>query len=144
MNVLLPAPCVQIHVPLVLENPSTGTKCIIDAKVDTGSFATVISSATMSKLGLEPFIEDWVELANGEPALSKVCMCRLHLSEDEEMLDLPIYVMNSDNETALLGMDVLSLGDFSSIHKSGSDGQQWIRFQFQLLDENFNAVTHEP
>ena len=85
---------------------------MIDAKVDTGSFATVISSATMLKLGLEPFVEDWVELANGEPALSEVCMCRLHLSEAEEMIDIPIYVMNSDNEQALLGMDVISLGDF--------------------------------
>lgn len=116
MNVRLPAPCVQIHVPLVLENPSTGMRCTVDAKVDTGSFATVISSATMSKMGLEPFIEDWVELANGDPALSKVCMCRVHLSEDDETLDVPIYVMDSDNEQALLGMDVLSLGDFYSKH----------------------------
>ncbi|MBR1545615.1 MAG: hypothetical protein IJ633_02300 [Prevotella sp.] len=70
MDVLLPAPCTQIHAPLVLENPSTGMKCIVDAKVDTGSFATVISSTTLQKLKLIPFIEDWVELANGEPALS--------------------------------------------------------------------------
>ncbi len=112
MNVLLPAPCVQIHVPLVLESPSTGTRCIVDAKVDTGSFATVISSATKRKLGLEAFTNDWVELANGEPAESEVCMCRVHLSEDDEKLDLPIYVMNSDNEQALIGMDILSLGDF--------------------------------
>ena len=62
-------------------------------------------------------------------------MCRLHLSEEEEMLDLPIYVMNSDNEQALLGMDVLSLGDFSSTHYESPDGQQWLKFQFQLLDE---------
>ena len=81
-------------------------KFIVDAKVDTGSFATVISSATMRKLGLESFMTDWVELANGEAAHSDVCMCRVHLSEDEERLDLPVYVMNSDNEQALLGMDV--------------------------------------
>ena len=136
MNVLLPAPCAQIHAPLVLENPSTGMKCIVDAKVDTGSFATVISSMTMHRLGIEPFTEDWVELANGEPALSRVCMCRVHLSEDEEMLDLPIYVMNSDNEQALLGMDILSLGDFSSSHVSDSKGN-WLRFQFHLVDEEW-------
>lgn len=137
MNVLLPAPCAQIHAPLVLENPSTGMRCIVDAKIDTGSFATVISSATLVKLGLDPFTEDWVELANGEPALSQVCMCRIHLSEDQEMLDLPVYVMNSDNEQALLGMDVLSLGDFSSIHVYGNDKQEWIRFSFQLLDDDW-------
>ena len=90
----------------------------------------------MHRLGIEPFTEDWVELANGDPALSKVCMCRVHLSEDEEMLDLPIYVMNSDNEQALLGMDVLSLGDFSSSHVSDSE-DHWLRFQFHLVEEDW-------
>lgn len=113
-------------------------KCMIDAKVDTGSFATVISSATMLKLGLEPFVEDWVELANGEPALSEVCMCRLHLSEAEEMIDIPIYVMNSDNEQALLGMDVLSLGDFSASHQVDGKGRLWMEFQFNILDPSFS------
>ena len=136
MNVLLPAPCVQIHVPLVLENPSTGTRCTIDAKVDTGSFATVVSSKTIVKLGLEPFTDDWVELANGEAALSQVCMCRVYLSDAEEQLDLPVYVMNSDNEQALLGMDILSLGDFSMTHlnRPGNDGV-WVKFEFYLRDD---------
>ena len=136
MNVSLPAPCAQILVPLVLENPSTGMKCIIDAKVDTGSFATVISSATLSKLRLVPFTEDWVELANGEPAKSEVCMCRVHLSEDEEMLDVPLYVMNSDNEQALLGMDILALGDFSAEHYNSNEGLSMLRFNFTLLEED--------
>jgi predicted aspartyl protease len=124
----------MIHASLVLENPSTGTKCIVDAKIDTGSFATVISSKTMTKLQLAPFAEDWVELANGEAAQSQVCMCRLHLSEDGEKLDLPIYVMDSDSEQALLGMDVLSMGDFFSVHEESPDGQQWLRFRFNLTD----------
>ena len=111
-------------------------KCIIDAKVDTGSFATVISSATLSKLRLVPFTEDWVELANGEPAKSEVCMCRVHLSEDEEMLDVPLYVMNSDNEQALLGMDILSLGDFSAEHYNSNEGLSMLRFNFTLLEED--------
>ena len=34
----------------------------------------------MEKMGLMPFTEDWVELANGEAAQSDVCMCRVHLS----------------------------------------------------------------
>ena len=134
MNVLLPAPCVQIHAPLVLENPLTGIECIVDAKIDTGSFATVISSATSRKLGLLPFTDDWVELANGEAAKSEVCMCRVHLSDDDEMLDLPLYVMNSDNEQALLGMDILSLGDFSATHHITSDNRRYLRFKFQLKD----------
>ena len=81
MNVRLPAPCVQIHVPLVLENPSTGMKC---------------------------------------------------------MIDIPIYVMNSDNEQALLGMDVLSLGDFSASHQVDGKGRLWMEFQFNILDPSFS------
>ena len=134
MNVLLLVPCAQIRVPLVLENPSTGTKCIIDAKIDTGSFATVISEKTMEKLGLSPFTSDWVEMANGIATESKVCMCRIHLSEDEEELDMPLYVMDSSNEVALVGMDILSLGDFSLIHCESNDEQQWLRFTFRLID----------
>lgn len=88
----------------------------------------------MAKLQLEPFAGDWVELANGEPAQSRVCMCRLHLSEEGERLDLPIYVMDSDNEQALLGMDLLSLGDFSSTHEESPDGQQWLRFRFNMTE----------
>ena len=94
----------------------------------------------MAKLGLAPFIEDWVELANGEPALSQVCMCRVHLSEGQETLDLPVYVMNSDNEQALLGMDILSLGDFSAKHFIDKYGGNWIRFQFQLVEDGFSVV----
>ena len=90
----------------------------------------------MKKLGLEPFTEDWVELANGEPVSSQVCMCRVHLSE-EDMLDVPIYVMNSDNEQALLGMDILSLGNFSASHVQDKNGQLWIRFIFLLVDNDW-------
>lgn len=36
--------------------------------------------------------------------------------------------MDSDNEQALLGMDVLSMGDFSTTHFNADDGQQWLRF----------------
>ena len=110
---------------------------MVDAKIDTGSFTTVISSTTLEKLQLSSFIEDWVELANGDPVKSKVCMCRIHLSEKEEMLDLPVYVMDSDNEQALIGMDVLSLGDFSASHQEFPDGQQWLRFRFCLIESDW-------
>lgn len=119
----------------MLENPSTGTKCIVDAKIDTGSFATVISMKTMAKLGLEPFSTDLVGLANGDIVKSVVCMCRVHLSEDEEMIDVPLYVMESDVEQVLLGMDILSKGDFSATHYNDLNGKKWIRFRFQVHDE---------
>lgn len=91
----------------------------------------------MEKMGLMPFTEDWVELANGEAAQSDVCMCRVHLSENEEMLDLPIYVMNSDNEQALIGMDILSLGDFSATHTEDEHGMRWLRFEYHLIEDEW-------
>jgi hypothetical protein len=45
--------------------------------------------------------------------------------------------MDSDNEQALLGMDVLSMGDFSTTHFNADDGQQWLRFQFSLLEDTY-------
>jgi len=45
--------------------------------------------------------------------------------------------MNSDNEQALIGMDILSLGDFSASHVKDADGASWLRFQFQLLDSEW-------
>jgi len=88
----------------------------------------------MRRLGLQPFISDWVALANGDPVESKVCMCRVYLSEDEEELDVPVYVMDSDNEVALLGMDILSMGDFSVTHHKDEHDVNWLRFAFQLTD----------
>lgn len=48
------------------------------------------------------------------------------------------YVMNSDNEQALLGMDILSLGDFSASHQVDAKGLLWMDFQFCLLDPSFS------
>ena len=64
-------------------------------------------------------------------------MCRVHLSEDEEMLDVPLYVMDSDNEQALLGMDILSLGDFSVTHVNDDNGFEWVRFVFRLINNDW-------
>ena len=54
-----------------------------------------------------------------------------------QTLDIPLYVMNSNNEQALIGMDILSLGDFSASHVKDADGASWLRFQFQLLDSEW-------
>ena len=34
-------------------------------------------------------------------------------------------------------MDVLSMGDFSTTHFNADDGQQWLRFQFSLLEDTY-------
>lgn len=50
---------------------------------------------------------------------------------------MPLYVMSSDNEQALLGMDILSLGDFSAEHCESNEGLPMLRFNFSLLEEDF-------
>ena len=45
--------------------------------------------------------------------------------------------MNSDNEQALLGMDILSLGNFSAEHITDNGGKQWLRFQFSLINQEW-------
>ena len=42
----------------------------------------------------------------------------------------PDHERASDNEQSLLGMDVLSLRDFSFNHLKSKDGQEWVTFMY--------------
>ena len=64
-------------------------------------------------------------------------MCRVYLSEEDECFDIPIYIMDSDNEQALLGMDILSLGDFSAKHVTIGNDERFIRFQFVVTEDEW-------
>ena len=52
---------------------------------------------------------------------------------------MPLYVMNSDNEQALLGMDILSMGDFSATHYLSEEGNEMLRFSFNFADDRAEA-----
>ena len=117
------APLDQVHVCLVLTNPSTGKLSTIDAKVDTESAVTLIPKAEILDLELAPMGEVEFGMADGTPLRAEAMMCNVSFSE-EDAIDMPIYACQSQYGTALLGMDILGLCNYSQIHKWTRNGHE--------------------
>lgn len=117
-----------------LENPSTGQKLTIDAKVDTGAAVTIIPKAVVEGLGLPSLGDCSFTMVDGTPLKTEAQMCRLSFSE-EDTIDTPVYVCDSDSGVALLGMDVLRLCNFSQWHE-WSDDEHSVYFQMELISED--------
>jgi len=130
-----PALCEAVYVSLVVENPLTGTKCIVDVKVDTGSPYTILPKEVMDNIGLTPFTTETLETVSGELFETAICMGRLHLDDSGDCVDLPIHAANEALSMPLLGMDILRKGDMALKHITDDDQQQWLLFTFNLLDE---------
>ena len=130
-----PALCEAVYVSLVVENPSTGTKCIVDVKVDTGSPYTILPKDVMDSIGLEPFTIETLETVSGELFETDICMGRIHLDDSGDCVDLPIHIAVDQLSMPLLGMDILRKGNMTLKHFSDNDHQQWLLFTFDLLDE---------
>ena len=62
---------------------------------------------------------------------------RVHSFSDEDSIDTPIYVCDTESGVALLGMDVLKLCNFSQWHEWEKD-EHSVYFEIELLgDEAF-------
>ena len=117
-----PALCEAVYVSLVVENPLTGTKCIVDVKVDTGSPYTILPKEVMDNIGLTPFTTETLETVSGELFETAICMGRLHLDDSGDYVDLPIHVANEALSMPLLdftaaGGKALALGCTPSFRK---------------------------
>ena len=116
-----------------LENPSTGQKLTIDAKVETGAAVSVIPKYVVEGLGLPSLGNCSFTMVDGTPLMTEAQMCRLSFS-DEDTIDAPIYVCDSESAVALLGMDVLRLCNFAQWHE-WSDDEHSVYFEMELISE---------
>ncbi|MBR4564589.1 MAG: retroviral-like aspartic protease family protein [Paludibacteraceae bacterium] len=130
-----PALCEAVYVSLVVENPSTGTKCIVDVKVDTGSPYTILPKQVMDSIGLTPFTSETLETVSGELFETSISMGRIHLDDSGDYVDLPIHIANEELSMPLLGMDIIRKGDVTLKHIIDDNQQQWLLFTFDLLAE---------
>ena len=129
----LNAPFEQVYVYISLENPSTGQVRTIDAKVDTGAAVTIIPRTVVDGLGL-PSLGNWnFSMVDGTPLRTEALMCRLSFS-DEDCIDTPIYVCDTESGVALLGMDVLRLCNFAQRHEWSADTHS-VYFEIELLGD---------
>jgi len=105
----------------------------IDAKVDTGAAVTIIPKSVVDGLGL-PSLGHWTfSMVDGTLLQTEALMCRLSFS-DEDTIDTPIYVCETESGVALWGMDVLRLCNFSQRHE-WSETNHSIYFELELLGE---------
>lgn len=133
LRLKLSAPYEQVYVYISLENPSTGQKLTIDAKVDTGAAVSIVPKSVVNELGLPSLGNCCFTMADGTPLMTEAQMCRLSFS-DEDTIDTPIYVCNSESGVALLGMDVLRLCNFAQWHE-WSDDEHSVYFEMELVGE---------
>ena len=133
LRLKLSAPYEQVYVYISLENPSTGQMRTIDAKVDTGAAVTVIPKSVVEGLGLPSLGTCGFTMVYDTPLMTEAQMCRLSFS-DEDTIDTPIYVCDSESGVALLGMDVLRLCNFAQWHE-WSDDDHSVYFEMELISE---------
>jgi predicted aspartyl protease len=134
LRLKLSAPYEQVYVYISLENPLTGQKRTIDAKIDTGAAVTVIPKSVVEGLGLASLGSCCFTMVDGTPLKMDAQMCRLSFS-NEDTIDTPIYVCDSEAGVALLGMDVLRLCNFSQWHE-WSDNDHSVYFEMELVSED--------
>lgn len=116
-----------------LENPLTGQVRTIDAKIDTGAAVTIIPKEVVEGLGL-PSLGNWdFSMVDGTPLSTEAFMCRLSFS-DEDSIDTPIYVCDTESGIALLGMDILRLCNFSQWHE-WEEKEHSVFFEMELIAE---------
>ena len=133
LRLKLSAPFEQVYVYISLENPLTGQTRTIDAKIDTGAAVSVIPKAVVDGLGLPSLGNCGFTMVDGSPLMTEAQMCRLSFS-DEDTIDTPIYVCDSEAGVALLGMDVLRYCNFSQWHE-WSEEEHSVYFEMELISE---------
>ena len=134
LRLKLSAPYEQVYVCISLENPSTGRKLTIDAKVDTGAAVTIIPRSVLEGFGLPTLGKCGFTMVDGTPLMTEAQMCRLSFS-DEDTIETPIYVCDSESGVALLGMDVLRLCNFAQRHE-WSDDEHSVYFEMELISQD--------
>ncbi|MBR4533677.1 MAG: retroviral-like aspartic protease family protein [Bacteroidaceae bacterium] len=134
LRLKLNAPYEQVYVYISLENPLTGQKRTIDAKIDTGAAVTVIPKSVIEGLELPSLGNCSFTMVDGTPLEMEAQMCRLSFS-DEDTIDTLIYVCNSESGVALLGMDVLRLCNFAQWHEWSCD-EHSVYFEMELTSED--------
>lgn len=130
-------------------NPLSGNKHPEITKVnglwDTGASGTVIDKDTAAALGLKPISKTKVFHANGE-AIVNVYAINLILPNNIAFQAIKVTEGNLNNFQLLIGMDIISKGDFALTNYNGKTA-----FSFRIpslktidfvVDENANNSAH--
>ena len=110
--------CDVIYVPCLLANPSTGEQCMIDAVLDTGSQRTAISEEAFCAIGLKRGETAHVQGSAGVTEGWET-ECRVLMTEYDQW-DVQVDVLPKLPVHMVIGMDIISTGNFSLVHEEQS------------------------
>jgi len=118
--------CEVIFVPCLLENPSTGARCMIDAVWDTGSQRTAISEEAFNAIGLRRGATAHVQGSAGVTEGWET-ECKVSLTEYDQW-EVEVDVLPQLPVHMVIGMDIISTGNLSLTYEE--DGYT---FRFEQL-----------
>lgn len=124
--------CDQVFLGLSLENPLTGESITVDAKVDTGAAVTLIPMHAVSDMTLEVIGETDLAMANGDMLHAYISVAVVSLSGDDTF-ELPVYICKSNNDLALIGMDILRQCNYAQWHE-WKEGEHSLYFEIELAE----------
>lgn len=99
---------------------------------------TVIPMSVVESLELPSLGNCSFTMVDGTPLMTEAQMCRLSFS-DEDTIDTPIYVCDTEAGVALLGMDVLRLCNFAQWHE-WTDEEHSVYFEMELINEDVMLI----
>ena len=114
-----------------------GKKIACDAIWDTGANASAISLAVARKLGLMPVSTAFFATANGRCEMP-MYMVDLTLPNGHCLKNIMVSGLNLGVCDALVGMDIITLGDF---HLTNGNGMV---FKFAIPPESNKDISHKP
>jgi predicted aspartyl protease len=128
--------------------PNTDQSTTITAIWDTGATQTCITQKVVDELGLKPTGIGVVHTAGGEMQVNKYMVTvGLPPNLTIEGVEVPVVTL-PDNKDALIGMDIITLGDFSVTNKDGRKGDYPQPAAFALAfafdgQSNFENIRHD-
>lgn len=117
---------VGVGEPQDLPNDTSPPGHQFEAVWDTGATHSAISEKVVRVLGLKPLRQERVLTVAGE-RWANVYLVNLYLPNRVGIIGLPVTDAVLTDEDVLIGMDVISLGDFSI---SNTEGQTCLSFQY--------------
>lgn len=119
--------------PVKIEVPGSNPEHPFTAIWDTGAMATVITQPVVDQLGLIPIGRTLVNTASANNVATYQYLIDLFLKDDLKIRDVVVTLgILTEHHHCLIGMDVITLGDFSLTNK---DGNTCMSFRVPSLHE---------
>lgn len=110
----------QLVMPIVIMVPGDPTKQVqVVALWDTGATGTVITQKVVDAIGLKPISKTKVNTASEEGVPTDVYLVDVALNQNVKIDGVPVTRGKLTGIDCLIGMDIITLGDFSITNFNG-------------------------